>query len=239
MIDDRRRAPGQELLRPVEGIRTKIGIADRVHHQIVPGQLGRGVGIVRVERMNGESPIVDPEPRRDVAAERGHEQQDGHPLAHSAVGLGHQGVSRETARPMMLRVIEPELGEHPGHALMRFVQVGIDGERRLVVHSRAVRVIVLAQHIGEVHPRDLVAGVMRDRLGVGGARRGAESSRERERPQLVEREKIRRLLPEHLEIRPLRAFVVRLGDQCAGALQGFGDLHGCKAAPMDHRAQST
>ena len=112
---------------------------------------------------------------------------------------------------MSVRALQAELGQHPGHALMRFGQVGIDGERRLVMRFRAARVIVLTQHIGQIHPRDLVAGVVRDRLAVGGARRGAEPPRERESTQLVEREKIRRILPEHLEVSTLRALVVRLG----------------------------
>ena len=41
----------------------QIGIADGVHHPLVRRQLGGRVGIVRVERMDGESPIVDPQPR--------------------------------------------------------------------------------------------------------------------------------------------------------------------------------
>jgi hypothetical protein len=140
---------------------------------------------------------------------------------------------------MMLRAVETELGQHPGHALMGLVQVGIDGKRRFVMEPRADGIVVLAQHIGEIHPHDLVAGVMRDRLAVGGARRGAESSGQGERAELVEREEIRRILPQHVEIRPLGSLVVRLGYERSGALQGIEDLHGCKAAPSSRCPQST
>ena len=75
-IDERRPASGQNLLRPLEGAPTKIGVADGVHHQFVPWQLQIEVDEVGVQRMEGESPVVDPELRRDVAAARGHQQED-------------------------------------------------------------------------------------------------------------------------------------------------------------------
>lgn len=67
---------------------------------------------------------------------------------------------------------------------------------------------------------------MCDGLLIGGARRGAETASQGQRAELVECEEIGRILPQHVEIRPLRTLVVRLASERASALQGFEDLHG-------------
>ena len=124
---------------------------------------------------------------------------------------------------MLVGGVEAELAEHPGHALMGLVQLRIEGERGLVLRARAGDVLLLAQQVAEIHARDDVVGMMRDRLGIGGARRRSIPARPGERRELVERGEISRILAQHLDVGLLGGFVLSLTAERARTLESLGD----------------
>ncbi len=129
------------------------------------------VGIVefRVERVNREMPVIDPQLRRNIAAARRDQQQQGRADPGAAIGFADHGVAREAAPPVLLGSVQVQLPQRPGHALVCLVQVRVGGERRLIMLSGSARIVLLAQHIGKIDSSDRVAGMMLHRLQIGSA----------------------------------------------------------------------
>jgi hypothetical protein len=65
--------------------------------------------------------------------------------------------------------------------------------------------------------------MMRDRLGIRGARRRSIATRPGERGELVERTEISRILAQHLDVGLLGGFVLSLTGERARTLESLGD----------------
>ena len=124
---------------------------------------------------------------------------------------------------MLFRAVEPELAEHPGHALVGLVQLSIKSERGFVLRARAGDVLLLAQEVAEIHAPHDVVGMMRNGLCIRRARRRSIAARPGERPELVERIEIARILAQHLDIGLLGGIVLPCAAERASALEGSGE----------------
>ncbi len=222
-IDHGRGGARRERLGAIERQAAKVRIPDGIHHERVRRQRLIRIEVIRVNRMNGEAAIIDPQPGRNIAAE-GRDQQDQRYPARATIALRDQRPAGESAPTVLLRPAEPELAEHPGHALVGLVQLGIEGERGLVLRARAGDVLVLAQQIAEIHAPDDVVGMMRDGLYIRRARRGSISARPGERPELVQRAEIARVLAQHLDVGLLGGIVLPRPAERASALEAVAML---------------
>ena len=92
-----------------------------------------------------------------------------------------------------------EIREHGAEALVRRRMFGIDPQHRLVMRAR-VRVPVGAkQQIGQVDMPDRVLGMMGDRLRIDAAGGLDRAHVRQQRPEFVERGKIRRCSPQDID----------------------------------------
>lgn len=127
-------------------------------------------------------------------------RMSGTPPPGAAMRLCDERAPGEAAAAMLFHAVEPELAEHPGHALMRFGQRRVARERRLELRASAGDILLLAQQVGEIHSRDDIVRMMRDGLHIGSARRGSKSAGPRERSQFIERVKMRRVCSQYVDV---------------------------------------
>ena len=119
---------------------------------------------------------------------------------------------------MLIRIF-PGRGQDAGEPLMRLGQVGIDGERGLVVGSGGCGIAGFAQQIGVAGLRHRAGGMQPHGLAIGVACGGHETARMRERAEFRQRAAMQGIGKQDFEIGLLRRLVVAPRHQVAGTAE--------------------
>jgi hypothetical protein len=92
-----------------------------------------------------------------------------------------------------------EIREHGAEALVRRRMFGIDPQHRFVMRPRVPVPVGAKQKVGQVHVPDRIVGMMGDRLRIDAAGRIDRAHVRQQRPEFVERGKIRRRPPQDID----------------------------------------
>ncbi len=149
----------------------------------------------------------------------------------SAIRQLQSGTILETLAPVALSALfVAEFGQHIREPLMRLRMARVQAQSSFIVLAGGRELAAFVEHIAQVYVAHGIAGMARHGLRVGGARRGAISAGVQQRAQIVQREPVRGLARQHIEIcvsrfRSPAHFVQQTGAlESRGQRAGIGDL---------------
>ena len=192
-IDHRSRTAREHFVGASQRRFAKIGIADGVDNKGVRGDGLAGIIKIGMDRGDVEMTVIDPVPRRNVAAARGNQQQKRHAESGATIRLPDDGMVGKAFLPVRFRRFIGKLSQNQCQTLMRFRKVGIDAERCLVMRPCAGDITVLQQQIGEIDVADRIAGMALHRLEISSARSRSVAARLGKGAKLIEGGKMRRI----------------------------------------------
>jgi hypothetical protein len=142
-----------------------IGVADAVEDEIVRRQRRPAVVILRHQHRGCEFAVVENGAGRNIAADRGHEQQDRNRAAGTAVWQRRQRIAGEgpVAMPTGAGGIA-ELGQKIGHAAVRVNVEWIKAQGGREMAPRFVVFFEVEQKVGEIDVPHRIVGMVPHRL---------------------------------------------------------------------------
>ena len=116
-------------------------------------------------------------------------------------GNCQNGTILETFAPVPLSALfVAQFGQHIRQALMRLRMAGVDAESSFIVLAGGRKLAAFVEHVAQVHVAHGIVGMARHGFRVGRARGGSISGGMQQRAQIVQRQPVRGLARQHVEI---------------------------------------